>query len=89
MLKRDTFSALEIDIFVAVQGWLNHNADADIELVMPLVRLPLLNLDQLITVVKPSAIVDPKRLLNLIEQQHFIQQIKQLQNEIGMNDALN
>lgn len=69
LLVRDSFFAPEVQIFIAVQKWANNNRDsADIESVVQHVRLPLMSLEQLLTVVRPSGILDPDRLLDAIEE---------------------
>lgn len=69
LLIRDSFFAPEVEIFVAVQKWATNNRDsADIESVVQHVRLPLMSLEQLLTVVRPSGILDPDRLLDAIEE---------------------
>lgn len=69
LLVRDSFFAPEVQIFVAVQKWSQNNREsADIESVVQHVRLPLMSLEQLLTVVRPSGILDPDRLLDAIEE---------------------
>uniref|UniRef100_A0A1B0CUV0 BTB domain-containing protein n=2 Tax=Lutzomyia longipalpis TaxID=7200 RepID=A0A1B0CUV0_LUTLO len=68
LLERDSFSAPEVSIFVAVHEWCTANPEANIDLVVSQVRLPLMNLEQLLTVVRPSGIIDPDRLLDAIEK---------------------
>lgn len=69
LLVRDSFFAPEVQIFVAVQKWAQNNQDlADIESVVQHVRLPLMSLEQLLTVVRPSGILDPDHLLDAIEE---------------------
>lgn len=68
LLERDSFFAPEVQIFVAVNDWCKHNNNADIDSVVALVRLPLMNLEQLLKVVRPSCILHPNRLLDIIEE---------------------
>lgn len=68
ILARDSFFAPEVQIFEAVNDWCKHNRNADIESVVSLVRLPLMNLEQLLKVVRPSGILHPDRLLDIIEE---------------------
>uniref|UniRef100_A0A1A9WK51 BTB domain-containing protein n=1 Tax=Glossina brevipalpis TaxID=37001 RepID=A0A1A9WK51_9MUSC len=70
ILRRDSFFAPEIQIFLAVKTWGEQNRNADIESVVPYLRLPLMNLSQLLQVVRPSGIVDPNKLLDAIEEQN-------------------
>lgn len=68
ILRRDSFFAPEVQIFVAVSEWCKHNSNIDIESVVSYVRLPLMNLEQLLTVVRQSGILDPEKLLDAIEE---------------------
>ncbi|XP_055383119.1 BTB/POZ domain-containing protein 9 [Condylostylus longicornis] len=69
ILRRDSFFAPEVQIFVAVNEWCKNNNNVDIESVVSYVRLPLMNLDQLLKVVRPSGILSPEKLLDAIEEQ--------------------
>ncbi|XP_055299673.1 BTB/POZ domain-containing protein 9 [Sitodiplosis mosellana] len=68
LLERDSFFAPEVHIFNAVYDWCKNNPNADIETVVSFVRLPLMNLEQLLKIVRPCAILDPDRLLDAIEE---------------------
>lgn len=68
VLRRDSFFAPEVQIFVAVSEWCKHNSNVDIESVVSYVRLPLMNFDHLFEVVRRSGILDPNRLLDAIEE---------------------
>ncbi|XP_037027772.1 BTB/POZ domain-containing protein 9 [Bradysia coprophila] len=68
LLKRDSFFAPEVIIFGAVSNWCKVNQTTDIEAVVSEVRLPLMNLEQLLKVVRPSGILSPERLLDAIEE---------------------
>lgn len=68
LLERDSFSAPEVSIFVAVHEWCTANPDANIDLVVSHVRLPLMDLKQLFSVVRPSGIIGNDRLLDAIEK---------------------
>lgn len=68
ILGRDSFFAPEAEIFTAVNEWCKHNSNVDVEAVVSFVRLPLMNLEQLLKVVRPSGILDPERLLDAIEE---------------------
>lgn len=59
-----------MQIFVAVQKWCKYNSSsgAGIDAVVSLVRLPLMDLEQLIWVVLPSGIVQSDRLQNVIKE---------------------
>uniref|UniRef100_A0A0K8TP45 BTB/POZ domain-containing protein 9 n=1 Tax=Tabanus bromius TaxID=304241 RepID=A0A0K8TP45_TABBR len=68
VLRRDSFFAPEVQIFIAVSEWCKHNTNVDIESVVSYVRLPLMNLEQLLKVVRQSGILDPEKLLDAIEE---------------------
>lgn len=68
LLRRDSFFAPEVQIFVAVNDWAKHNGRAKIDPVVSLVRLSLMNIEQLLKVVRPSGILHPDRLLDVIEE---------------------
>lgn len=68
VLRRDSFFAPEVQIFVAVSEWCKNNSNVDIESVVSYVRLPLMNLEQLLKVVRQSKILDPEKLLDAIEE---------------------
>lgn len=69
LLVRDSFFAPEVQIFVAVQKWATNNQETDdIQSVVQHVRLPLMSLEQLLTVVRPSGILEPDCLLDAIEE---------------------
>ncbi|XP_065364039.1 BTB/POZ domain-containing protein 9 [Calliphora vicina] len=69
VLRRDSFFAPEVQIFVAVWEWCKHNKNVDIQSVVSYVRLPLMNLEHLLQVVRPSGILEPDKLLDAIEEQ--------------------
>lgn len=69
ILKRDSFFAPEVQIFVAVNEWCKQNTHIDIASVVSYVRLPLMHLEDLLQVVRPSGILEPDRLLDAIEEQ--------------------
>jgi BTB/POZ domain-containing protein 9 len=72
LLSRDSFCAPEIDIFKAVREWTQVNVDADTsecEMLVAHVRLPLMKLDELLNIVRPSMLIQPDRLLDAIKEQ--------------------
>ncbi|KAM7349591.1 BTB (POZ) domain containing 9 [Cochliomyia hominivorax] len=69
VLKRDSFFAPEVQIFLAVYEWGKHNKNVDIQSVVSYVRLPLMDLEHLLQVVRPSRILKPDKLLDAIEEQ--------------------
>lgn len=68
LLSRDSFFAPEVQIFTAVHDWCQHNDEADIKEVVSYIRLPLMDLEQLLKVVRPTCILDADRLLDAIEE---------------------
>lgn len=68
LLKRDSFFAPEVQIFIAVKEWSKHNGRDNIESIVSLVRLSLMNFEQLLKVVRPSDILHPDRLLDVFEE---------------------
>ncbi|XP_061390585.1 BTB/POZ domain-containing protein 9 [Musca vetustissima] len=70
VLRRDSFFAPEVQIFIAVWDWCKHNPNVDIKSVVSFVRLPLMNLEDLLHVVRPSGILNPDKLLDAIEEQN-------------------
>lgn len=68
LLRRDSFFAPEVQIFTAVSEWAKHNAGEDVAGVVALVRLSLMNMEQLLKVVRPSGILHPDRLLDVFEE---------------------
>lgn len=69
LLARDSFYVPEIKIFQAIKGWINSNPDLkpeDITEVVSQVRLPLINLEDLLSIVRPTGILDANYLLDAI-----------------------
>ncbi|EAA04434.4 AGAP006714-PA [Anopheles gambiae str. PEST] len=68
LLLRDSFFAREVEIFQAVFDWCRCNADTvpNVDVVVGKVRFELMSLEELLTVVRPSGILDPDRLLDAI-----------------------
>ncbi|XP_002024639.2 BTB/POZ domain-containing protein 9 [Drosophila persimilis] len=67
-LRRDFFNVPEVDIFRAVWKWSDKNPSEDIKTVVSLVRLPLMSIDDLLHVVRPSGIIESDKLLDAIGQ---------------------
>lgn len=78
LLKRDTFSAPEEQIFEAVLNWTKHNnvSMAQSQAIVGLVRLPLLTIDQLLNVVRPSGLVSQDILFNAINERNHADRSK-------------
>ncbi|XP_017853063.1 BTB/POZ domain-containing protein 9 isoform X2 [Drosophila busckii] len=68
VLRRDCFFAPEVQIFLAVWKWSRYNPDIDIKTVVDYVRLPLMNLEHLLQVVRPSGILEPDKILDAIDE---------------------
>ncbi|XP_022234848.2 BTB/POZ domain-containing protein 9-like isoform X2 [Drosophila obscura] len=68
VLRRDTFIAEELKIFQAVHKWSLHNPDVDIKSVVSLVRLPLIKVEDLVSTVRRSGIVDPNNIFDVIDK---------------------
>lgn len=70
LLARDSFFVPEIKIFEAIKGWIECNrkevTPAEITEVVQQVRLPLINLEDLLEVVRPTGILDANYLLDAI-----------------------
>lgn len=69
LLARDSFCVDEVIIFKAVHSWIECNSDLkpdDIKEVVSKIRLPLINVADLLTVVRPTGILDPDTLLDAI-----------------------
>ncbi|XP_017045818.1 BTB/POZ domain-containing protein 9 [Drosophila ficusphila] len=68
VLRRDCFFAPEVQIFLAVWKWSRYNPNVDIKSVVSFVRLPLMNLEHLLQVVRPSGILEPDKILDAIDE---------------------
>lgn len=68
VLRRDCFFAPEVQIFLAVWKWSRFNSNVDFKSVVSYVRLPLMNLEHLLQVVRPSGILDPDKILDAIDE---------------------
>ncbi|XP_053674687.1 BTB/POZ domain-containing protein 9 [Anopheles nili] len=70
LLSRDTFFAREVEIFQAVYDWCRCNADNvhNVDDVVRKVRFSLMSLEELLSIVRPSGILDPDRLLDAIAE---------------------
>jgi BTB/POZ domain-containing protein 9 len=67
LLERDTFSAPEIEIFKSVSKWCKVNDDVD-GLVMRSVRLSWLTVEDILSIVWPSKLVENEDLLGAIAE---------------------
>lgn len=67
MIGRDSFFAPEVDIFRAVCSWVSHNPGVDTRPILNQVRLPLLTVQELLNVVRPTELVCPNTILDAIK----------------------
>lgn len=68
ILRRDSFYAPEICIFRALQHWREKNPDvAQFSQVIKHIRLPLMTLDELLNIVRPSSLVTADSILDAIQ----------------------
>lgn len=69
LLARHSFYVDEVQIFKSVHGWIECNSDLkaeEIKEVVSKIRLPLISNIDLLTVVRPTGILDPDTLLDAI-----------------------
>lgn len=74
MLSRDSFCAQEVDIYKAVLEWIKRNPSASKEAVnnvLSCVRLSLLSIEDILTVVRPSNLLDANTILDAIQEKCF------------------
>lgn len=67
LLSRDSFFVPEIKIFQAIKGWIECNPELkpeDIKEVVSQVRLPLINIEDLLEKVRPTGILDANFLVS-------------------------
>ncbi|KAL8613580.1 BTB/POZ domain-containing protein 9 [Nucella lapillus] len=69
LILRDSFCAKEIDIFQAVCEWADHNQGTDPTPILEAVRLPLMNMNQLLNVVRDTGLVSSDAILDAIKLQ--------------------
>lgn len=62
----------EANIFEAVKEWTRKNAGVEVDTIVNLVRLPLMTIEQLLTVVRPSKLIHSDIILNAIEEKSHI-----------------
>jgi BTB/POZ domain-containing protein 9 len=66
IIKRDSFCAPEVEIFQAVQCWIDENPEGD-KLVLSNIRLPLISLHDLFHTVRPSGLFTADAILDAIK----------------------
>jgi len=71
LISRDSFCSAEETIFACVANWVRHNKDVhpDAAAVLKSVRLPLMNINTLLEIVRPTNLVSPDCILDAIEAQ--------------------
>ena len=68
MISRDSFYASEIDIFKAISKWTEHNKDSSAASeIVRAIRLPLMNMHELLNVVRPSSMMNADLILDAIK----------------------
>ncbi|ESO03304.1 hypothetical protein HELRODRAFT_80550 [Helobdella robusta] len=79
ILVRDSFFAPEVEIFRGVQAWAYHNnisnTNFNNNIMTQLIRLPLMSLDELLNVVRPSKFISSDDILDAINIQHSCRNI--------------
>uniref|UniRef100_T1IHV1 BTB/POZ domain-containing protein 9 n=1 Tax=Strigamia maritima TaxID=126957 RepID=T1IHV1_STRMM len=66
MISRDSFYAPEVEIFRVVCEWIRHNPTVDTKDILAQVRLPLMQLPELLNVVRPTGLISPDAILDAI-----------------------
>ncbi|XP_033123857.1 BTB/POZ domain-containing protein 9-like [Anneissia japonica] len=67
VISRDSFYAREIEIFKAVMEWKKANTDVDDKDVLGAIRLPLMDMSDLLNVVRPTGILSADAILDAIK----------------------
>jgi len=67
LITRDSFCADEIEMFKAVSRWAKSNPDGDVGSVLQGIRLSLINIQDLLKVVRPTDLMPPDILLDAIQ----------------------
>lgn len=69
LISRDSFCAPENTIFNAVVKWTEHNQGQDPSPILECIRLPLMSMNDLLNVVRPTSLVSPDSILDAIKLQ--------------------
>lgn len=72
LVSRDSFCAPEVQIFEALGRWVQSNPEEDAKSALALVRLPLMELSDLLTKVRPTALIPPDAILDAISNKTAI-----------------
>lgn len=67
MISRDSFCAPEVDIFRAVHNWTQHNCGIEPQEILACVRLPLMTLQDLLNIVRPTGLLKADVILDAIK----------------------
>lgn len=65
-MSRDSFCAPEVQIFEALGRWVQSNPEEDAKTALALVRLPLMELSDLLNKVRPTGLIPPDAILDAI-----------------------
>ncbi|XP_046750090.1 BTB/POZ domain-containing protein 9 [Diprion similis] len=68
LIARNSFYAPEIDVFLAVQAWVKANPDMEAKDVVGQVRLGLIDLKDLLNIVRPTGLVSSEAILDAITE---------------------
>ncbi|KAI6225487.1 BTB/POZ domain-containing protein 9 [Aphelenchoides fujianensis] len=72
ILSRGSLCAPEVFVFKAVAQWLDANREADEKTrgeLLDCIRLPLISMDDLLSIVRPTGLIPSDRLLDVLEDQ--------------------
>ncbi|XP_065343465.1 BTB/POZ domain-containing protein 9 [Cloeon dipterum] len=67
LVSRDSFCAPEVQIFEAIGRWVQNNDEEIIERALALIRLPLIELPDLLNKVRPTGLINPDAILDAIQ----------------------
>ena len=66
ILLRESFCASELNILMAVNRWIKANPDENGKVLYQQIRMNLIDLEQLIELIRPSELLNPDEILDLI-----------------------
>ncbi|XP_063426944.1 BTB/POZ domain-containing protein 9-like [Mytilus trossulus] len=69
LICRDSFCSPEIEIFNSIVLWSEHNTGQDPTPILDAIRLPLMNMQELLNKVRPTKLVSPDSILDAIKVQ--------------------
>jgi len=72
LVSRDSFCAPEVQIFEALGRWVQCNPEEDAKSALALVRLPLMELSDLLNKVRPTGLIAPDAILDAIHNRTAI-----------------